>query len=171
MQIDEDFKKIIADHAKRIEQLEKLLGEEQKARESGQDETTDNGGIKRLAEKIKVPEEKIREIFDLEQDSLTLVRVTGKDDREKTKNAALLVLLGYKYFLRVDNVLAQAIKKNVGGLRVPLDNFSTYLKDITPRFVIKKGKPRSPKTTYKLTVFGEAEARELLKKLCEVQNG
>jgi hypothetical protein len=171
MEMDEDLRKIIADHEKRIVQLEKLLAEERKPRESGQDATIDNAGIKRLAEKIKVPEEKIREIFDLEQDSLTLVGVTGKDDREKTKNVALLVLLGYKYFLGVENVLAQVIRTNVGGLRVPLDNFGTYLKDITPRFVIKKGKPRSPKTTYKLTVLGEAEAKELLIKLCEVQNG
>lgn len=159
------LKKKLEEHEGRIQELEKILIGE------GKEERYPIGKpkeeIKRLAEKIGVFEDDIEKIFDLEEGSLTLVKITGKEDREKTINATLLVLLGYKYFFRNNEVLSQEIRRNVAENRIPLNNFATHLKDITPSLIRRKGKLKSPNTTYKLTTLGEAEAKELLKKTCE----
>jgi hypothetical protein len=119
--------------------------------------------IERLAQKIGVDPEGIKKIFDIEGESLTLVSIFGKDDKERTKNATLLILIGYKYLFGRDDVLSQEVRRNVAENRVPLNNFSEHLNRITPSLIRRKGKTRSPKTTYRLTSLGEAEARELLR--------
>ena len=106
-------------------------------------------------------------VYDLEGNSLTIVKIFGEDDREKIKNITLLVLLGYKYILGNNEVLSKEIRRNVAENRISLNNFATYLKEITPSLIRRKGKLRSPNTIYKLTTLGEVSARDLLKKICE----
>jgi len=122
--------------------------------------------IGRLATRIDVDPRKIRELFDIEDNSLTLLRIIGKDERERTKKASLAVLLGYKHLFGNEQVLSHEIRRNVSENRVPINNFATYLNELIPSLIRRKGKPRSPKTTYKLTPLGDAEAREVLKDLC-----
>lgn len=55
-------------------------------------------GFEKLAGKIDIEKEKIRECFDLEDTILTVINTIGEDDKEKTQNISLLCLLGYKYF-------------------------------------------------------------------------
>ena len=94
---------------------------------------------------------------------MTVVKITGEKERDKTQNIALLVLLGYKYLLSKEEVLSQEIRRNVAENNIPLNNFATHLGDVTPSLIRRKGKLRSPKTTYKLTTLGESKARELIK--------
>jgi len=124
-------------------------------------------GIEKLVQKTGIPKEKIREIFDLEENTLTVVKFAGKDDKEKIKNISLLVLLGYKYFFEKNELFSQEIRRNVAENGVPLDNFASVLNEIMPSLIRRKGKPKSPKTTYRLIVLGESKARELIKQLCE----
>ena len=126
-------------------------------------------GIKELVKKTGVSEEKIKELFDFEKDSLTVLTSLdklGKNDKERTKNITLLTLLGYKYFFGKDEIFSQEIRRNVAENNVPLNNFGSYLNELVPSFIRRKGKLKSPKTTYKSTVLGISKARELIKKLC-----
>lgn len=120
-------------------------------------------GFSKLAEKVKIVEDKICEIFDIDGESLTLTKICGKDDPEKTKNGAVMTLLGYKYILNKDGLLSKEIRRNIGVNKVPLNNFATHLNTIIPSLILRKGKPKSPNTTYRLTALGEATARDLLK--------
>ena len=43
--------------------------------------------------------------------------------------------------------------------------FGTWAKELSPQSVIKKGKRGSTKVAYKLTTFGEAKAKNLLKEI------
>jgi len=123
--------------------------------------------IEKLAQKIGVATDKVKELYDKEGDKLTLLKITGKDEREKTRKISLAVLLGYKYIFGNEEISATEIRRNVAENRVSLNNFATFLNEIIPSLIRRKGKPRSPKTTYKLTPLGEAEAKTALKKLCE----
>lgn len=130
----------------------------------------DKIGIEIIAKKINVNPEKIKALFDMEDNSLTLLRVVGKGAKEKTRKVSLAVLLGYKHFFNNEQVLSKEIRRNVAENRIPLNNFAAYLNEIIPSLIRRKGKPKSPATTYRLTPLGEAEAREVLKELCEQQN-
>lgn len=157
-----EIKKKLEEHGERIQKLERIVIEEGK--EEGYKIDKSKEGIKRFAEKINVSKEDIKKTFDLDGNNLTLVKIIGEKDREKTINATLLVLLGYKYFFSKDEMPSQEIRRNVAENKIPTDNFATYLQEIIPSFIRRKGKPKSPKTMYKLTISGEDEAKELLKK-------
>ena len=161
---DVEFKKLVA----RVERIEKKLEKVGFLDAVNKQLVTSKSGdgIKKLTKKTGVSEEKIREIFDFEDELLTVVQISGLNPKEKTQNISLLTLLGYKYFLDKNNVSAQEIRRNVGENGIPLENFATYLNELVPSSVRRKGKPRSPKTTYRLMIFGESEARRVLKQLC-----
>lgn len=158
------MKKTLEDHEKRIKSLENML-----KGSKGEEITTLEGKpqIEWLAQKIGVTIDKVKELYDIEDNKLTLLKVEGKDEREKTRKISLTVLSGYKYLLGNEEISATEIRRNVAENRVALNNFATYLNEIIPSLIRRKGKPKSPKTTYKLTPLGEAEAKEVLKKLCE----
>lgn len=164
-EVMKETKKKLEEHDKRIQELERIVSG--KIKEERYKASKSSEEVKKLAEKIKIPKENIKEVFDLEKNSLTLVKITGQNDREKTKNATLLILLGYKYFFGQEGVLSKEIRRNIAENRIPLNNFSTYLHEITPSLIRRKGKLKSPKTTYRLVPFGEAEAKQLLKELCK----
>jgi len=158
------IKEMLQGHEKRIKFLENIFtnlkSEEITLLEGRAD-------IEKLAKKIGVNSKKVRELFDIENNTLTLLKIVGKDDREKAQKISLAALLGYKYFLGNEKVLSKEIRRNVAENRVPVNNFATYLNEIIPSLIRRIGKSRSPKTTYKLTPLGEAEAKEILRKLCE----
>jgi hypothetical protein len=170
MSQEEDIKKIwkrLEDIEGRLQKLEKQADE--KKIEVKPEKGKPEEAVKELAKKTGVSEVDIKKIFDVEEDSLTLVRIVGKDDKEKTINITLLVLLGYKYFFKTDDVFAKEIRRNVAENKISIYGFANHLKEIIPKFIRRKGKIKSPNTTYRLTTLGEVEARELLKKMCEGQ--
>lgn len=146
----------IENHEKRISELESLLIR------TGNEESTP------LSAKTGVQIDKTQEIFDVEKDMLTVIKIAGKTDKEKTQNIALLALLGYKYFLNKEDLLSKEIRRNVGVNKVPLNNFGTYLNDLSPSLVSRRGEVRSPNTTYRLTAQGMVKAEELRKALIGV---
>jgi len=169
MKIDEEIMKInkkLEEHDVKIKELEKIL-RISKAVKQKVYITNSEEGLEKIAEKTRIAKEKIQMIYDLEGEQLTLLSVVGKDDIEKTKNAALLVLLGYKYIFGEDNILSKEIRRTIAENRISTNNFATILNNIIPSFIVKKGKPKSTKTTYRLTYRGEAEAKELLIELCK----
>lgn len=160
-----DQKKINKEIFERLEKLEKVTFSDTEDKPMT---IAKNGeGIKKLVKKTKVSEEKIREIFDMEDEILTVIKVSGSNSKEKTQSVSLLTLLGYKYFINKAEVSTQEIRRNVAENAIPLENFATYLNELVPSLIRRKGKTKSPKTTYRLMVFGESKARELIKQLCE----
>jgi hypothetical protein len=126
-----------------------------------------DGDVQKLARKANLSEEKIREIFDFENDTLTLVKIIGKNIKEKIQNISLLTLFGYKYGFNKIEILSQEIRRNVAENGIPLENFATYLKELVPSSVRRKGKAKSPKTSYRLIPSGEFKAKELIKTLSQ----
>lgn len=158
------IKKTLEEHEERIKLLESMIPELKSERIKPVEGI---GDFKKLAQKINVDVEKIQELFDIEDDTLTLLKkIEGANDREKTQKISLMVLLGYKYLLGKLKVLAIEVRRNVAENKIPVNNFATYLNEIIPSLIRRIGKPKSPKTTYKLTPLGEAEAKEMLKELC-----
>jgi len=156
------IKKKIEDHEKRISILENQL-KDKKEMNITPSETGSN--IERLASKLNISTDKLQEIYDIEKETLTVLKFAGEMNKEKTQNIALLTLLGYKYFFNQEELLSQEIRRNVAENGVALNNFATYLNELAPSLVRRKGEMKSPKTTYKLTVLGESKARELLKSI------
>jgi hypothetical protein len=156
------IKEVLKNHEIRIKSLE-----EKTLRPTIQKATSVEGrGIEKLAEKVGTSTEKLKELFDTENGALTLLKVSGEDEAERTKKISLVVLLGYKYLFGDERVLSTEIKRNVAENRLPINNFATYLNEMIPSRIRRIGKPKSPKTTYKLTPLGEAEAKEIVKELC-----
>jgi len=157
------IKKELEKHRERIVKLEKAI-------KTKEPETLIKpvDGVRKLAEKVNISEEKIKEIFDFENETLTLVKTISANPKEKTQNVSLLVLLGYKYCFDKNEVLSQEIRRNVGENGISLENFATYLNELIPSSVRRKGKPKSAKTTYRLLPYGESKAKELIKQLCKV---
>jgi len=158
------LKHILENHEKRIQKIEEFIKNIEYGPSSVETNIT---GLKKLSKKIGVTEGKIKEIFDIENGQLTVVKIMGEKDKDKTQNIALLVLFGYKYIFGNEEVLSQEIRRNVAENNIPLNNFATYINEMTPSLIRRKGKLKSPKTTYKLTTLGGAKARELIKKLCK----
>lgn len=128
---------------------------------------------KRLENLEEKPKEKIltkikEDIWDIEGENLNLLKTKGEGIKEKTKNTALLVLLGYKNKLNKNKVLASDLRRSVAIHKIPLENFGTYLNELIPQSIIRTGKSGSTKAEYKLTSYGEALAQELLE---EIING
>ncbi len=162
-----ELKTTLRDHEERLRKLE------ERVRTGGPELPEEVGvitGIRRLAGKAGVDTECVRGIFDVEGNQLTVTRFSGQDNKGLSQDITLLTLVGYKFLLGQIQVLSKEIRRNVGENGVPIDNFSTYLNEIIPSFIRKKGKPRSPKTTYRLTPLGEAKCREIIKALCEAWN-
>jgi len=160
----EKIKKVLKNHEKRI----KFLEEEKSMKSTVQGSAPVEGtGIEKLAEKVGIDVEKLKELFDTENHTLTLLKATGKDEAEKTKRISLIVLLGYKYFFCNEKVLSKEIRRNVAENRIPINNFATYLNEMIPSLIRRIGKLKSPMTAYKLTPLGEAEAKEIIKEMCK----
>lgn len=160
-EVIDQIKKELEDHKRRISKLENLI-----KTKGPEILKKSKNGFQKLVKKLNVPEEKIQEIFDFEDNTLTLLKVVGENPKEKTQNITLLVLLGYKYCFNKNEVLSQEIRRNVGENGIPLENFATYLNELIPLSVRRKGKRKSSKTTYRLMPSGEFKAKELIKKLC-----
>ncbi len=167
MEIEKEInqiKKELKRHKERISKLESLI--KTKGPEILKKFKKSKNGFQKLVKKLNVSKERIQEIFDFEDDTLTLLKVIGENPKEKTQNIALLVLLGYKYCFDENEVPSQEIRRNVGENGIPLENFATYLNELIPLSVRRKGKRKSSKTAYRLMPSGEFKAKELIKKSC-----
>lgn len=155
----EEIKRILEDHEKRISKIEELIFKKKI------EIITDR--LKNFSKAVNFSEEELKKIydFDFSQNKLTVIKTIGKDDKEKTQNITLLALLGYKYCYDKTYVLAKELRRIVAENGISLSNFASYLNEIIPSLIRRKGKPRSPKTSYKLTIPGEVKAKDLIKKL------
>lgn len=166
MEANNEFLEImrkVENHEKRIGELENILKKTNLKKTVSQEEVKE---LDKLIKKTGINKSKLDEVYDVESDQLTVVKTIGEDSKEKIKNIVLLVLLGYKYLLGIDNVLSQEIRRSVSENGLPCDNFGTYINEMSPSLIRRKGKMRSPRTLYRLLPLGETRARETLSKTC-----
>lgn len=121
--------------------------------------------LKRLSDKLSVTEEVLKMVYDVDGESLTVIKAGDGNEEVKTKNVALLVLLGQRYVLGKVDVLSSEIKRNVSENLIKTNNFGTHLKEMAPSLIRRKGKVGSHNTMYHLTALGEAQAKDLLKEM------
>ncbi len=105
------------------------------------------------------------ETFEENEGKIIVTQTIGDKPKEKIKNIVLLSLLGYKQKLGETDVHASKLRENAATHGMPLENFGTYVKELIPQSIIKKGKKGSNLVTYKLTLFGESKAKNLLKEI------
>ena len=101
----------------------------------------------------------------IEEGMLTLIKHAGEDHKTKVQNIVLLTLFGYKLHFGEREILSKEIRRNVAENRISLNNFGTFLNELIPSMLRRKGKLRSPKTSYKLTVQGEVRAKDLIREI------
>ena len=106
-------------------------------------------------------------IFEEQDGKIIVTQSMGETPKEKAKNIVLLSLFGYKQKFGELEVHASKLRENVAIHQIPLENFGTWVKELSPRFIMKKGKRGSTKVTYKLTTFGEAFTKNLLKEILD----
>lgn len=106
-------------------------------------------------------------IFEEHEGKIVVTQIIGKKPKERAKNIVLLSLLGYKQKLGELEVHTSKLRENVAIHQIPLENFGTWVSELSPQSVIKKGKKGSTKVTYRLTTFGEAKTKNLLKEILE----
>jgi hypothetical protein len=159
-----EIMKILREHEARLSALEGSIIDTASRRG-----TTNESGtsIDKLAKKIAISTGKLKEVFDIEDNQLTLLKTIGDDEKEKIQNTALIVLLVYKYLHGINELLAKEIRRNAAENSLPINNFATYINELSPSLIRRKGKAKSPRTSYRLVTLGEARAKELLRKLCE----
>ncbi len=160
---DEDITKLkllLENHEKRIKRIEEFI---EKFENSSYVEDIELLGMEKLSKKTGVNGEKLKEIFDIENEQLTVVKITGDKERDKTQNITLLVLIGYNYLFGEEEVLSQEIRRNVGENGISLNNFAKHLNKMIPSLIRRKDKAKSPKNAYKLTALGKSKSLELIK--------
>jgi len=106
-------------------------------------------------------------IFEEQDGKIIITQTIGGKPKEKAKNIVLLSLLGYKQKLNELEVHTSKLRENVAIHQIPLENFGTWVNELSPQSIMKKGKKGSTKVTYKLTTFGEAKAKNLLRDILE----
>ena len=161
--MDQDVIKRFEENETRIKALERFVSKINKKEITSlhQSDKKEND-LEKLASEFATSTDKLNEIFDTEDNTLTVLKFNGNDFNEKTQAISLLVIFGYKYLLNQNNILAKELRRNIIENKIPVNNFATYIKEISPSLIRKSGKPSSTKTTYKLTGLGESKARELL---------
>jgi hypothetical protein len=160
-----EIKKKLEEHEKSIKKLESVL--EQEKGKSTKEIGVDIGTvIEKLSKDAGIPEERVRHVFDFEDEDLNLIAtVEGKNEDEKQFKATVCILTAYHYCYGRDEIKSQDLRKKLAWLDIKsLVNLSTNLAKYK-RFIIPKGKPRSPEFSYKITIPGIKKGLEIIKEL------
>ena len=176
---DESLKELVEELQQRVTVLEQkvralIVSELKRVTSVGEPATTginSNGPSKATVEglsvKLSVTTNELSELFDIEGQSMTLTKLPSCEIKEKTQQSVLALLVGYKYVIGLGEVPSIQLRKNIAEHGVSIANFATYVKELEPSLLKRKGKAKSPKTAYRLTILGEAKGREIIKSLLE----
>lgn len=102
-------------------------------------------------------------VIEYDEEEINILKVSGKDNANKTKNLALTYLLAKEKFGKKP-ISTMEIQKQceIHGCLDP-HNFSAILKRIGKEYVVIKGKRKAQ--TIKLTSPGRTKAKELIESL------
>ena len=156
-----EIKKKLEEHEKRIRKLEVEKGK------STKEISVDiERGIEKMSKNARIPEERIRCVFDFDEEDLSLIAtVEGKNESEKQFKATVCILAAYHYCYGRDEIKSQDIRKKLEWFGIKsLVNLSTNLSEYK-QFILPKGKPKSKEFSYKITLPGIKKGLEIIKEL------
>ncbi|MCW1296723.1 MAG: hypothetical protein OH319_03515 [Candidatus Parvarchaeota archaeon] len=121
-----------------------------------------------FAKTIGISLENLRSIIKVDTENyevFILKPIIGKNEEEKQFKTSLVILTVYKNIFNRDEILSQKLRTILEkhGIK-SLINLSTNLSK-HKQYIIPKGKPKSSKYKYKLTLPGENKGKELIKEL------
>lgn len=155
---EEKIMDLLDNHEKRIKALEDLIKDVDDVKRIISIELN----YEKMKKEMNLDENAINSIFDYNNQLLTLLQTLGKNDKEKTQNITLLIILGYDYLLGINQIKTKEIRRNVSEHGISLNNFATHLKEIMPLYISRIGKTTSPKSKYRLTTPGYKQAKKIL---------
>jgi AraC-like DNA-binding protein len=152
------LKEKLQNHDRRIAALEDILKDKKETHP-----TENSSKILKLASELGISINKFDELFDIDGTQLTTIKHTGEDDKTRIQTITLLTLFGYKIYFGLEEVLSQEIRRNVAENGISLNNFNKFLNELIPSLIRRKGKLKSPTTSYRLSIPGEVKAKELIR--------
>jgi len=155
-----DLIKIVKDHESRLTSLEQLV---QKG--TDQEKKLIGHNLEMLSQQAGISIEKLNELFDFESEKLTILKLKGKDTKDKTLNLSLIVLFAYKYYFGKDDLKTQELRRNAQENGLSVGHFGDYLNELIPMYIRRIGKARSVSILYRITGPGETKAKELFKEM------
>ncbi|RLG44251.1 MAG: hypothetical protein DRN81_04915, partial [Thermoproteota archaeon] len=125
-------------------------------------ESNNARSLQEMAADLGISIQNLFEVYDRDDDSITVIKVKGQYIKDRIKSIALLILFGYRVFFDRDGIPAQEIKRNVEEHKLPISNFWKCLDELSPTHLrIKRGR-RSGSTPLHLTESGMSKAKELV---------
>jgi hypothetical protein len=120
-----------------------------------------------IAKEIKITEEELRTIYQLEQNNIHLIRsVKGETIREQHLNYSLLIAFAYRVFYNIENLDSSELRDKLSDAGCPkLVGLSTSLKEYPTLIIHQRGEKGNIYTTYKITQQGMECAKELIRKM------
>jgi len=118
-----------------------------------------------FANKLGVTDEQLKQVFDFEDEKLTLlITPTDKKISIKQQKIALAVLTTYKNCYGQEELSVRELNRNIEYVGLSTGNLSTNFKKIKSE-IIMKGKPKSTNMTYKVTAPGERRGIKIIQEL------
>lgn len=125
-----------------------------------------------LADFVRLPPEALSTIFDIDPMGeevpvlqLEDVEKLGGKQRDKQRNASLMLLIAWEVCYDEDKVASSDLKDALGFSGIPDENMYNMYQDEGDRYFDRGG--RGPTATVALTGPGKREARKVIKKIVE----
>ena len=122
--------------------------------------------IKKLAKDANITIDQLRQIFDFEEEDLTLLtEIIGKNEEERQFKATLLMLTGLSYCYGREEILSPDLKERLARLDIrSLTNLSANLRKYR-QYILLKGRPGDPRARYKITGPGKRKGLGMILEL------
>ena len=121
--------------------------------------------MEKIAKGLDINLETLKKIIDVEQEDFNIIsNIPGEKQAEKQSNGALLLLAISRFGYNQDSLKSQYIKEKLEWLGIGTNNFSRTMNSMKGK-IIPKGKPGSKDYSYKITLIGLDEVKQILKKI------
>lgn len=164
---EEEIKRVLEDHERRLKELEEYVPKKELVQSPPKNLEE---RIKNLCEEIGVDFERFYEFFylkDVDKEITLLFSPLGKSESEKQIKSALILLtilerVFEKDFMTSSDLNKKLKKMKIGSLVNLSTNFSKY-----KNFLIPRGKSKSTKFGFQITIPGQNEGLKIIKDLCK----
>lgn len=119
-----------------------------------------------LLNNLELSETQLNNIVEFDGDNFRILPpIKGKSEGEKQKKASLIILTNKYYCYGAREIETAELRNNLQDMGIKsLKNMATHLKNFE-NYIIKKGKPGSSATLYRITDPGLKEGLRLIKEL------
>ena len=167
--MDKETRKILENHEERIRKLEEFLPKKDLTKKPTRNLEE---LIKRLSSEIGIEIDCFYNLFFIDDEEiLLLVSPKGKNEAEKQFKATIVILTISDYLFGEDFLQSSILNKKLRKLGIgSLVNLSTNLSKFK-QFLIPRGKPKSTKFGFQITIPGKKEGIKIMKEFLEYGTG